>query len=124
MENRRPGMESRRGYEEHRTHIRIGLDEGGDGPDTSEEDIIVTGLRRSFQSAQAREARLNGILDAIVAEDIGMLPIPSPPPRARVTGVQVTRGGGEAAGVQIRGLPDIGTIYNGRKIFTAEGQFV
>jgi len=43
---------------------------------------------------------------------------------ARVTGVQVTRAGGEANGVLVRGLPDITTTYNGRDIFTAEGRFV
>ncbi|PXA89769.1 TonB-dependent receptor, partial [Nostoc sp. 3335mG] len=65
------------------------------------------------------------IVDAIVAEDIGKLPDTfASAALARVTGVQVTRGAGEAAGVQIRGLPDISTTYNGREIFTAEGRFV
>ncbi len=40
-----------------------------------------------------------------------------------MTGVQVTdRGQGEAAGIQIRGLPDALTTLNGRNIFTAAGQ--
>ena len=88
-------------------------------------DIVVTGLRRSLESAQALKRNSDGIVDAIVAEDIGKLPDTfASAALARVTGVQVTRGAGEAAGVQIRGLPDISTTYNGREIFTAEGRFV
>jgi len=88
-------------------------------------EIVVTGLRRSLQSAQAVKRNSDGIVDAIVAEDIGKLPDTfASSALARVSGVQVTRGAGEAAGVQIRGLPDISTTYNGREIFTAEGRFV
>lgn len=88
-------------------------------------EIVVTGLRRSLESAQAVKRNSDGIVDAIVAEDIGKLPDTfASAALARVTGVQVTRGGGEAAGVQVRGLPDISTTYNGREIFTAEGRFV
>lgn len=89
------------------------------------DEIIVTGLRRSLESAQALKRNSDGIVDAIVAEDIGKLPDTfASAALARVSGVQVTRGAGEAAGVQVRGLPDISTTYNGREIFTAEGRFV
>ncbi|NIJ23130.1 TonB-dependent receptor [Sphingomonas japonica] len=89
------------------------------------EEIVVTGLRRSLESAQAIKRNSDGIVDAIVAEDIGKLPdITASAALARVTGVQVNRGAGEAAQVQIRGLPDISTTYNGREIFTAENRFV
>lgn len=89
------------------------------------EDVVVTGLRRSLETAAAIKRNSDGIVDAIVAEDIGKLPDTfASSALARVTGVQVTRGGGESAGVQVRGLPDISTTYNGREIFTAEGRFV
>lgn len=89
------------------------------------DEIVVTGLRRSLESAAAIKRNSDAIVDAIVAEDIGKLPDTfASAALARVTGVQVTRGGGEAAGVQVRGLPDISTTYNGREIFTAEGRFV
>ena len=89
------------------------------------QDIVVTGLRRSLESAQNIKRNSDGIVDAIVAEDIGKLPDTfASAALARVSGVQVTRGAGEAAGVQVRGLPDISTTYNGREIFTAEGRFV
>ncbi len=93
--------------------------------DAQTDDIVVTGLRRSLQSAQNIKRNAEGIVDSIVAEDIGKLPdVTASAALARVTGVQVTRAAGEAAGVQIRGLPDISTTYNGREIFTAENRFV
>ncbi len=89
------------------------------------EEIVVTGLRRSLQSAQQIKRNSEQIVDAIVAEDIGKLPdITVSDTAARIPGVQVQRGGGEANRVLIRGLPDIVTTYNGREIFTAEARFV
>ena len=74
--------------------------------DAQTDDIVVTGLRRSLQSAQNIKRNAEGIVDSIVAEDIGKLPdVTASAALARVTGVQVTRAAGEAAGVQIRGLP-------------------
>lgn len=92
---------------------------------SAEDEVVVTGLRRSLESAQNIKRNSDGIVDAIVAEDIGKLPDTfASAALARVSGVQVTRGAGEAAGVQVRGLPDLSTTYNGREIFTAEGRFV
>ena len=96
-----------------------------ESPTEGDGEIVVTGLRRSLQSAQAIKRNSDGIVDAIVAEDIGKLPDTfASSALARVSGVQVTRGGGESAGVTVRGLPDLSTTYNGREIFTAEGRFV
>lgn len=87
--------------------------------------VVVTGLRESLSSAQAIKRDSDQIIDSIVAEDIGKLPdITASASLARIAGVQVTRAAGEAAGVQIRGLPDFSTTYNGREIFTAEGRNV
>ncbi|WP_116092200.1 TonB-dependent receptor [Sphingomonas crusticola] len=88
-------------------------------------EIVVTGLRRSLQSAQAIKRTSDGIVDAVVAEDIGKLPDTfASSALQRIPGVGVTRGGGESAGVTVRGLPDLTTTYNGRQIFTAEGRYV
>ncbi|MGN8000499.1 TonB-dependent receptor [Sphingomonas sp. 22176] len=92
---------------------------------SAEDAIVVTGLRRSLQSAQSIKRNSDGIVDAIVAEDIGKLPDTfASSALQRVAGVNVTRGGGESAGVTVRGLPDLTTTYNGRQIFTAEGRYV
>jgi len=89
------------------------------------EEIVVTGLRRSLQSAQSLKRNSDQIVDAIVAEDIGKLPdLAVSETAARIPGVQVTRRFGEADSVLIRGLPDFATTYNGREIFTAETRVV
>ncbi len=84
-------------------------------------DIVVTGLRRSLQSAQALKRDSDQIVDAVVAEDIGKLPDNNASEAlARITGVQVNRSSDEAGGVQVRGLPNLTTTFNGREMFTAE----
>lgn len=89
------------------------------------DDIVVSGFRRSLETAQQIKRTSDGIVDAIVAEDIGKLPDTfASSALQRVAGVAVTRGGGESAGVTVRGLPDLTTTYNGRQIFTAEGRYV
>jgi iron complex outermembrane receptor protein len=87
--------------------------------------IVVTGLRRSLQSAKNIKKNSVQQIDAIVAEDIGKLPdIAVSETAARIPGLQVTRRGGEADTVLVRGLPDFATTYNGREIFTAETRVV
>lgn len=89
------------------------------------QDIVVTGFSKSLASAQAIKRNSEGVVDAIVAEDIGKFPdVTASAALARVTGVQVNRRSGDAAEVQIRGLFDISTTYNGREIFTAESRSV
>src|SRR5918993_1038401 len=98
---------------------------GQDEATPGDETIVVTGLRRSLQSAKNIKRNSEQIVDAIVAEDIGKLPdVTASAALARIPGVQVNRAAGEAAQVQIRGLPDISTTYNSREIFTAENRFV
>lgn len=93
---------------------------------TQDEDVIVvTGLRQSLQSAQNLKRNSDQVVDTIVAEDIGKLPdLAVSETAARIPGVQVTRRGGEADTVLVRGLPDFATTYNGREIFTAETRVV
>lgn len=92
-----------------------------------EEAIVVTGLRRSLQSAQNVRRNSEQIVDAVVAEDIGKLPdVAVSDTAARIPGVQVERSGGEASRVLLRGLDRsyYTTTYNGREIFTAETRSV
>ena len=94
-------------------------------PSEDPDTIVVTGLRRSLQSSQNIKRNSEQIVDAIVAEDIGKLPdVAVSDTAARIPGVQVERGGGEAGRVLVRGLPDYTTTYNGREIFTAETRTV
>jgi TonB-dependent receptor len=93
--------------------------------ETTVEEVVVTGIRRSLQSAQNIRRNSDQIVDAVVAEDIGKLPdLNTAQTAARIPGVQVYRQGGEAQNVLVRGLPNFTTTYNGREIFTAETRLV
>ncbi|MCA1653122.1 MAG: TonB-dependent receptor [Sphingomicrobium sp.] len=93
--------------------------------DAADTTIVVTGIRRSLQSAQNIRKNSRQIVDAVVAEDIGKLPdLNTAQTAARIPGVQVYRQGGEAQNVLVRGLPNFTTTYNGREIFTAETRVV
>lgn len=93
--------------------------------DPGSDEVVVTAIRRSLETAQAIKQNSDEIVDSIVAEDIGKLPdVTASESLARITGVQVERNGGAAQAVRIRGLPDLTTTYNGREVFTAEGRFV
>jgi outer membrane receptor protein involved in Fe transport len=78
--------------------------------DATSEDIVVTGIRRSLQSAQNIRRNSEQIVDSVVAEDIGKLPdLNTAQTAARIPGVQVYRQGGEAQNVLVRGLPNFTT---------------
>ncbi|WP_294333361.1 TonB-dependent receptor [uncultured Sphingomonas sp.] len=98
--------------------------QAGTPQDPVADEIVVTGVRASILGALNRRRESTQIVDSIVAEDVGKLPDNNVVEALqRVTGIQVTdRGQGEAAGIQIRGLPDALTTLNGRNIFTAAGQ--
>ena len=101
--------------------------DGGDQANEDDDTIVVTGLRRSLQSAQNIKRNSEQIVDAIVAEDIGKLPdVAVSDTAARIPGIQVERRGGEANRVLLRGLDErfYATTYNGREIFTAETRSV
>src|SRR5205085_4887645 len=94
---------------------------------TSDNAIVVTGLRRALQSARNVKRNSDQIVDAIVASDIGKLPdIAVSDTAARIPGIQVTRERGEADRVLLRGLDRnfYTTTYNSRDIFTAETRSV
>lgn len=103
------------------------VDAQADTDSADQNAIVVTGLRRSLQSAQNIKRNSDQIVDAVVAEDIGKLPdITVSDTAARIPGIQVERNGGEASRVLLRGLDRTyyTTTYNGREIFTAETRSV
>ncbi|MFS2026435.1 TonB-dependent receptor [Massilia sp. CT11-137] len=82
--------------------------------------VVVSGQRQAAQSAQTIKKNADQVLDSIVADDIGKFPDKNVAEiLARVTGVQVLRGAGEASTVVIRGLGGAKTLFNGREMFTA-----
>lgn len=85
--------------------------------------VTVTGVRQAARNAQRIKQNAEQVLDSIVAEDIGKFPDKNVAEiLGRVTGVQILRGNGEAGTVVIRGLGNVGTLLNGREVFTAAGR--
>ncbi len=92
-------------------------------PQDGVEEIVISGIRESLSKAMDLKRNSNQVTDSIVAEDIGKLPDNSVAAALqRVPGVQITRAGGEASRVLIRGLPNVETTLNGREIFTSSGR--
>jgi TonB-dependent receptor len=90
-------------------------------PDTGTlEEIVVTGVRASEQRSVELKRNADVIQDSISAEDIGKLPDTTiADSLQRITGVQINRDGGEGTSVNIRGLPEVGTLLNGEAFLTA-----
>lgn len=98
--------------------------------DTAVEEVVVTGIRQSLQSAVSMKKNTMEVVDSIRAEDIGKLPDPNVAETlTRVPGVQGYRYGGEGAspvgvgsGLTIRGLSgQTASQVDGRAYFTAGG---
>ncbi len=86
------------------------------------QDIVVTGIRASLESARNIKRNSSGIVDAIASEDIGKLPDANVAESLqRITGVSIDRSGGEGAFVTVRGFgPEFNTtLVNGRQIATS-----
>jgi iron complex outermembrane receptor protein len=85
--------------------------------------VMVSGIRRSLQSARNLKRDSPQIVDAIVADDIGKLPDRNVAESlARVSGVQVDRGIGEGSSIAVRGLRQNVTLFNGREIYDPAGR--
>ena len=85
--------------------------------------VVVTGVRKAAQSAQAIKRNSDEVVDSIVAEEAGKFPDKNVAEMlGRITGVQIRRENGEANSVVIRGLPGLVTLVNGREMFTSSGR--
>ncbi|ESQ83289.1 hypothetical protein AEAC466_13640 [Asticcacaulis sp. AC466] len=92
-------------------------DQGAGAEDTV---VVVTGLRKSFQSATDIKRKSAQIVDSIVAEDIGKLPDTNiAETLQRIPGVQIARNTrGEGNAYVVHGLKQVMTTLNGRLLFT------
>ncbi len=90
-------------------------------PDTSE--VVVTGLRKSLQTAIQSKQSAPNVVEVLSSEDIGKLPdVSIGEALARLPGLAVNRDRGNATSISIRGLPEelTNTLLNGREIVSAE----
>ena len=95
---------------------------GGGASDGSTDlkEVVVTGIRKSMQSALEIKRDAPEVVDSIVAQDIGKLPDPNVADSLqRIPGIQLYRYAGEGLYAVIRGLVDQNrTELNGRSYFT------
>jgi TonB-dependent receptor len=86
---------------------------------SSMEEIVVTGIRGSMESSMRLKRDSQGVVDGIVAEDIGKFPDTNlAESLQRITGVSIDRSMGEGSKVTVRGLgPDFNLVLlNGRQM--------
>ena len=112
-------------FRPHAIAIAAALCAGSVSAQTTDADqpvqqVVVSGMRASLEKAQDIKRRADQVVDSIVADDIGKLPDANVAEALqRITGVQISRSRGEGDQVQIRGLSQTQTLFNGRSIFTA-----
>ncbi|MFC3651552.1 TonB-dependent receptor [Dyella humi] len=83
--------------------------------------VSVTGVRASQARAIDVKRDAPNIQDSITAENIGALPDTTiTDSLQRVTGVQINRDAGVGTSVDVRGLPQVGTMLNGEVFITAD----
>jgi TonB-dependent receptor len=96
----------------------------GTGPEQTVqlETITVTGVRASQERAIELKRVAPDIQDSVSAESIGQLPDTTiTDALQRITGVQIDRNAGEGAQVDVRGLPEVGSMLNG-EVFISPDQ--
>jgi outer membrane receptor protein involved in Fe transport len=81
--------------------------------------VNVVGVRASQMRAIELKRVAPNIQDSITAESIGQLPdVTITDALQRVTGVQINRDAGVGTSVDVRGLPEVGTMLNGEVFIT------
>ena len=81
--------------------------------------VNVVGVRASQMRAIELKRDAPNIQDSITAESIGQLPDTTiTDALQRVTGVQINRDAGVGTSVDVRGLPEVGTMLNGEVFIT------
>ncbi|MBS0431944.1 MAG: TonB-dependent receptor [Proteobacteria bacterium] len=86
---------------------------------TTLSEITVVGVRASQMRAIDLKRSAPNIQDSITAESIGQLPDATiTDALQRITGVQINRDGGVGTSVDVRGLPQVGTMLNGEVFIT------
>ena len=98
------------------------VDTSGGSGDAPLQSVVVTGLRASMQSSLNLKRNADGVVDGIVAEDIGKFPDTNlAESLQRISGVSIDRSIGEGSKVTVRGVgPDFNMVLlNGRQMPTS-----
>ena len=92
---------------------------GAEQDATTLDEIVVTGIRSSLESSMRLKRDAQGVVDGIVAEDIGKFPDTNlAESLQRISGVSIDRSIGEGSKVTVRGVgPDFNLVMlNGRQM--------
>jgi TonB-dependent receptor len=85
------------------------------------QEVTVTGVRQSQIRSIEVKRLAPSIQDSISAESIGQLPdVTITDALQRITGVQINRDAGVGTSVDVRGLPQVGTMLNGEVFITPD----
>ncbi|MFY8018396.1 MAG: TonB-dependent receptor plug domain-containing protein, partial [Inhella sp.] len=76
------------------------------------ETVIVTGIRKSLDTSLELKRKSKGLVDGIVAEDIGKFPDTNlAESLSRISGVSIERNNGEGTRITVRGMgPDFNLV--------------
>lgn len=88
------------------------------------EEVMVTGYARSIQNSIETKRNADTVVQAISAADLGGLPdVSIADALARVPGITVTRSGGQAGTIQVRGMGEgfVFSTLNGREQVSPNG---
>ncbi|WP_246034168.1 TonB-dependent receptor [Thalassotalea mangrovi] len=84
------------------------------------EVIEISGIRGSLVKSINDKRYAESVVDTINATDIGKLPdVTIADSLQRITGIQISRSGGEGSSVNIRGIPQVMTTLNGEQMLSA-----
>ena len=95
------------------------ITQGAEQEATNLDEIVVTGIRSSLESSMRLKRDAQGVVDGIVAEDIGKFPDTNlAESLQRISGVSIDRSIGEGSKVTVRGVgPDFNLVMlNGRQM--------
>lgn len=93
--------------------------EAAQGGETAENEVVVTGFRRSLEDALNNKRESNLIIESVTAEDIGKFPDQNiTESLQRLPGIQIDRENGQGTRVRIRGLEQNVTVLNGELFVT------
>ena len=94
---------------------------GAKGDEQTLSVVEVVGVRASQERAIETKRQAQNIQDSITAESIGQLPdVTLTDALQRITGVQINRDAGTGTSVDVRGLPEVGTMLNGEVFITPD----
>ncbi|WP_262984888.1 TonB-dependent receptor [Sphingomonas daechungensis] len=95
--------------------------------DAATNEIVVTGVRASYERARDIKRNATGVVDAVSAEEIGKFPDTNlAESLQRIPGVSIERRGGEGSTVTVRGFgPQFNLVtVNGRQLATSQVDLV